>query len=857
MDNSHSGSSLFGKLSKLRRRPPQPLTDLAELYSRIANESIYYKKLEERKNYKHALQGWKALTTDAMFQLTVIERSYPHLQNYTEDELSLLNGVRELQHKGQAKLEQLQDFVNSNPDEYSHSNINNNIQLATNKYHTRDHKAKLITRPTMTQQITHGFSKTTLRSDIGNNYYRPRNDSLHSESNSHSLSSDHHVKVNFSRSKPLHPTEEQEFRDFSDTSKIEEDSPVFIDLTDDHYEVDLNPDPFAEGEEYERTDANITNESSPKFDDHSNSSTSDQFDFDDYYDDYMEASEEKSSKDIESARHDTLDILNGNDLSKSLSTLSMDSTPLVPVCPPPPPPPNIPKMPPIPKAPLLIPNKKSSNPNKLKATKSTPTLLHKQPIIKPKLKSSSSTSSPLPSLTKTSTGSKPRIKHKENILPKGINGPASYAAQLVYNKKSSSSDSFQKQNLKNLPKSTPSVPKKKIPSKQKINKSMPPTAKTAKASKVAVAPKLKQKTTKPKTVTREKKTLTSSSSSSIAKNNNDDNKLESDKNIKDTKEILEDKIIDSIPGIDKMAAKQIFQEIVVHGDEVHWNDIAGLETAKYSLKEAVVYPFLRPDLFMGLREPVRGMLLFGPPGTGKTMLARAVACESKSTFFSISASSLTSKYLGESEKLVRALFGVARKMSPSIIFVDEIDSILGSRSNENENESSRRIKNEFLIQWSSLSSAAAGNEKNSKEGEEDSRVLVLAATNLPWSIDEAARRRFVRRQYIPLPEDETRLIHLKKLLSRQNHKIDDEGFKKLIELTQGYSGSDITSLAKDAAMGPLRELGDDLLEMDMENIRSIELKDFENSLKYIKPSVSQEGLMKYEEWAEQFGSSGS
>ena len=241
------------------------------------------------------------------------------------------------------------------------------------------------------------------------------------------------------------------------------------------------------------------------------------------------------------------------------------------------------------------------------------------------------------------------------------------------------------------------------------------------------------------------------------------------------------------------------------------------------------------------------------PGTGKTMLARAVATESNSTFFSISASSLTSKYLGESEKLVRALFAVAKKLSPSIVFVDEIDSIMGSRNNDGENESSRRIKNEFLVQWSSLSTAAAGNDP----GEEvDERVLVLAATNLPWSIDEAARRRFVRRQYIPLPEPETRRLQFSKLLARQKHTLTDDDFIELLALTDGYSGSDITSLAKDAAMGPLRELGDKLLLTTREQIRPISLLDFKNSLNYIKPSVSKEGLVAYEEWASKFGSSG-
>jgi hypothetical protein len=239
-------------------------------------------------------------------------------------------------------------------------------------------------------------------------------------------------------------------------------------------------------------------------------------------------------------------------------------------------------------------------------------------------------------------------------------------------------------------------------------------------------------------------------------------------------------------GIDANTARQILNDIVVRGDEVYWDDIAGLEGAKKALKEAVVYPFLRPDLFSGLREPARGMLLFGPPGTGKTMLARAVATESKSTFFSVSASTLTSKWHGESEKLVRALFGLAKALAPSIIFVDEIDSLLSSRSSGAEHEASRRSKTEFLIQWSDLQGAAAGREqsKDKKEGDA-SRVLVLAATNMPWDIDEAARRRFVRRQYIPLPEHHVRGLQVQNLLSHQIHDLSDEDIEVLVRITEG------------------------------------------------------------------------
>ena len=225
----------------------------------------------------------------------------------------------------------------------------------------------------------------------------------------------------------------------------------------------------------------------------------------------------------------------------------------------------------------------------------------------------------------------------------------------------------------------------------------------------------------------------------------------------------------------------------MQGDEVHWSDVAGLDAAKKALKEAVVYPFLRPDLFLGLREPARGMLLFGPPGTGKTMLARAVATESRATFFAISASSLTSKWLGDSERLVRALFALAKALAPSIVFVDEIDSLLAARGGSSEHETTRRLKTEFLIQWSDLQRAAAGKELSAKDQKlgDASRVLVLAATNMPWAIDEAARRRFVRRQYIPLPEGPVREEQLRTLLSHQKHSLSDNDRKVLIEVTDG------------------------------------------------------------------------
>ena len=199
-------------------------------------------------------------------------------------------------------------------------------------------------------------------------------------------------------------------------------------------------------------------------------------------------------------------------------------------------------------------------------------------------------------------------------------------------------------------------------------------------------------------------------------------------------------------GLDRHMQEAILNNVVEDSNgrnSVSWADIGGLEDVKRSLYEAVIMPSLNPGLFSGLRAPPKGMLLFGPPGNGKTMIAKAVAHESKATFFNISASALTSKWVGDGEKMVRTLFALARYLQPSIIFIDEVDSILTERSS-GENDAMRRLKTEFLIQFDGVGST---------NGE---RIFVLGATNRPQDLDEAARRRFTKRIYVPLPDKGTR-----------------------------------------------------------------------------------------------------
>ena len=318
-------------------------------------------------------------------------------------------------------------------------------------------------------------------------------------------------------------------------------------------------------------------------------------------------------------------------------------------------------------------------------------------------------------------------------------------------------------------------------------------------------------------------------------------------------------------GPDAELIEMLEREVVDINPNVKFDDIAELDKAKKTLQEAVLLPLIIPDYFKGIRRPWRGVLLYGPPGTGKTMLAKALATQGKTTFFNVHSSSFASKWRGESEKLVRILFEMARFYAPTTIFIDEVDSLCSKRGEGGEGEGSRRVKSEFLVQMEGVNSATSASA-NEKQGEENKgkNVTVMAATNRPWDLDDALRRRFEKRVYIPLPNEKGRRqlfdLNLKKInLSK------DIDYDKLIKATDGYSGADIANVCREAALMPMRrELkknkGRNIEELvDDPQFRGnceapIGNQDLMNAIGNISKSVSQKDLDTYDKWTKEFSS---
>ncbi|XP_052142939.1 uncharacterized protein LOC127762456 isoform X2 [Oryza glaberrima] len=310
----------------------------------------------------------------------------------------------------------------------------------------------------------------------------------------------------------------------------------------------------------------------------------------------------------------------------------------------------------------------------------------------------------------------------------------------------------------------------------------------------------------------------------------------------------------NIKNLAKDEYERNFISAVVPPDEigVKFDDIGALEDVKRTLDELVTLPMRRPELFShgNLLRPCKGVLLFGPPGTGKTLLAKALATEAGANFISITGSTLTSKWFGDAEKLTKALFSFASRLAPVIIFVDEVDSLLGARGGAFEHEATRRMRNEFMAAWDGLRS------------KESQRILILGATNRPFDLDDAVIRRLPRRIYVDLPDAQNRMKILKILLAKENLESDFR-FDELANSTEGYSGSDLKNLCIASAYRPVHEL----LEEEKKGgpcsqntgLRPLRLDDFIQAKAKVSPSVSYDATSMNElrKWNEQYGEGGS
>ena len=305
-------------------------------------------------------------------------------------------------------------------------------------------------------------------------------------------------------------------------------------------------------------------------------------------------------------------------------------------------------------------------------------------------------------------------------------------------------------------------------------------------------------------------------------------------------------------GPDQELIENIENYLMTKNPGITFDDIAGLEKAKESLKISILCPLLMKNFFTKIRKPPKGILLYGPAGTGKTMLAKAIATTGKTNFFSVNPAALASKWKGTSEKLVKYLFEMARFYAPTTIFIDEIDSLLSERS-QNEHESSRKVKVQFFIEIDGITSSSE---------EEQPKVFILAATNRPWDLDEAILRRLSKRIYIPLPDDKAResLFNIK----LANVKLaDDIDMKFLVKKTKMYNSDDIENVCREAALAPFKrrmQNFDNQSTQFFENLEKellteeIKMEDFKNALINVKSSASIKFLAQYEDWTKKHSS---